>query len=307
MPWVAPRRPAPAHATEPHASSHCGRGLASTSDPDGTPPRRAPKQARPRGKRDGGAGTTLPPVEGSQRLGTVTTVAFFGAFVRLDGWDRDALLHVSEISDDYVEDPEGYVKPGQRVQVLVEKVETRAGGLIDVHVSMKPSKVRLTVRADLDPLTLVVFDLPHAMDEGEVEELCGKYGLIAEVTLLPSLTQRKVPGARGLMKLDETSRRLTLVTFACQEEGRACLRELHRSWVPSRVGLAPHKIGVKVWKKQDFKQRLQDQWDREFKKRQDDTDPMKRHIRREANKLLREIIPYAFDHEGNLAPGGALF
>eukprot|EP00434_Breviolum_minutum_P037229 symbB.v1.2.033004.t1/scaffold4040.1/size45707/1 len=59
------------------------------------------------------------PAPGEIVEGVVTSVVEWGAFVELDkdGWS--ALIHVSEISDTFVENIEEYICPGQRVQALV--------------------------------------------------------------------------------------------------------------------------------------------------------------------------------------------
>lgn len=54
--------------------------------------------------------------------GVVTNVASFGAFVDI-GVHQDGLIHVSELSSQFVNDPHKIVKPGQIVQVRVMSVE----------------------------------------------------------------------------------------------------------------------------------------------------------------------------------------
>jgi small subunit ribosomal protein S1 len=59
--------------------------------------------------------------EGQIREGIVRSVRDFGAFVDLDG--ADGLLHVSEMSWHRVQDPLTIVQPGQRIKVVVLKVD----------------------------------------------------------------------------------------------------------------------------------------------------------------------------------------
>jgi ribosomal protein S1 len=59
--------------------------------------------------------------EGQVREGIVRSVQPFGAFVDLGG--VDGLVHVSEMSWQRVKDPAEVVKPGQRVQVVVLKLD----------------------------------------------------------------------------------------------------------------------------------------------------------------------------------------
>jgi len=56
--------------------------------------------------------------EGMILEGVVTNVTPFGAFVDV-GVHRDGLVHISQLADQFVEDPHGIVKVGDRVQVRV--------------------------------------------------------------------------------------------------------------------------------------------------------------------------------------------
>jgi transcriptional accessory protein Tex/SPT6 len=68
----------------------------------------------------------LRPVEelkvGTKVDGVVTNVANFGAFVDI-GADQDGLVHVSQLSDKFVEDPQAAVKVGDRVAVYILALE----------------------------------------------------------------------------------------------------------------------------------------------------------------------------------------
>ncbi|MGI6523826.1 MAG: Tex family protein [Bdellovibrionota bacterium] len=55
--------------------------------------------------------------------GIVTNVANFGAFVDI-GVHQDGLVHVSQLSDNFVKDPRTVVNPGDRVTVRVVNVDT---------------------------------------------------------------------------------------------------------------------------------------------------------------------------------------
>jgi uncharacterized protein len=54
--------------------------------------------------------------------GVVTNIASFGAFVDV-GVDQEGLVHVSELSEEFVEDPGGVVSVGERVKVRVLAVD----------------------------------------------------------------------------------------------------------------------------------------------------------------------------------------
>ncbi len=60
--------------------------------------------------------------EGMVLNGLVTNVTAFGAFVDV-GVHQDGLVHVSQIANTFVRDPLDFVKPGQKVRVLVLSVD----------------------------------------------------------------------------------------------------------------------------------------------------------------------------------------
>ena len=57
-------------------------------------------------------------VDGMILEGVITNVTNFGAFVDI-GVHQDGLVHISELSDQYVDDPHKFAKPGQIVTVRV--------------------------------------------------------------------------------------------------------------------------------------------------------------------------------------------
>ncbi len=59
---------------------------------------------------------------GMKLPGIVTNVTAFGAFVDI-GVHQDGLVHVSQLSDNFVKDPAEVVKPGQKVRVTVTDVD----------------------------------------------------------------------------------------------------------------------------------------------------------------------------------------
>jgi protein Tex len=54
--------------------------------------------------------------------GIVTNVAAFGAFVDI-GVHQDGLVHISQLSDNFVKNPSDVLKVGQKVQVTVLEVD----------------------------------------------------------------------------------------------------------------------------------------------------------------------------------------
>ncbi|RKD33887.1 S1 RNA-binding domain-containing protein [Thermohalobacter berrensis] len=64
--------------------------------------------------------------------GTVTGITHFGAFVQLPGGET-GLVHISEVSDDYVNNIKDYLKKDQKVKVKILSVD-------------KENKIRLSIR-----------------------------------------------------------------------------------------------------------------------------------------------------------------
>ena len=75
--------------------------------------------------------------EGIKLEGVVTNVTAFGAFVDI-GVHQDGLIHLSELSDNYVSDPASVVKAGDRLQVTVIGVD-RARQRISLSAKSKPT------------------------------------------------------------------------------------------------------------------------------------------------------------------------
>lgn len=61
---------------------------------------------------------------GMKLEGSVTNVAKFGAFVDI-GVHQDGLVHISELADQYVEDPHDFIKTGDIVKVRVLEVDAK--------------------------------------------------------------------------------------------------------------------------------------------------------------------------------------
>ncbi len=76
--------------------------------------------------------------EGMSLNGVVTNVAAFGAFVDI-GVHQDGLVHVSQLADRFVKDPNDVVKVGQQVQVRVVSVDLERKR---IGLSMRSGDVR---------------------------------------------------------------------------------------------------------------------------------------------------------------------
>ena len=75
--------------------------------------------------------------EGQKLEGIVTNVTQFGAFVDI-GVHQDGLIHISELSDNYVTDPKSIVKTGDKITVTVIGVDV-ARSRISLSARSKPS------------------------------------------------------------------------------------------------------------------------------------------------------------------------
>ena len=72
--------------------------------------------------------------------GIVTNVTAFGAFVDI-GVHQDGLVHVSQISDEFVKNPADFLKVGQKVQATV----------VEVDLPRKRIALSLKTKVDLTP------------------------------------------------------------------------------------------------------------------------------------------------------------
>lgn len=101
--------------------------------------------------------------------GKVTKIEKFGAFVDI-GAERPGLLHVSEMSHDYVRKPEDIVTVGQEVQVRVLEVNRRKK---QIKLSMKAltpgpaAEPEIDEEAEKPAPTAMEMALRKAMAEGE--------------------------------------------------------------------------------------------------------------------------------------------
>ena len=74
--------------------------------------------------------------EGMKLEGVVTNVTAFGAFVDI-GIHQDGLIHISELSDNFVDDPASLVKAGDRLQITVIGID-QARQRVSLSAKSKP-------------------------------------------------------------------------------------------------------------------------------------------------------------------------
>lgn len=87
----------------------------------------------------------MPVSEGKVLEGTVTGITKFGAFVELKE-GKSGLVHISEISHDYVENVADYLKKGQKVTVKVLSVSDDG----KISLSMRQAKSKSTQPSQLN-------------------------------------------------------------------------------------------------------------------------------------------------------------
>jgi len=98
--------------------------------------------------------------------GKVTRLERYGAFVDI-GVERDGLVHVSEIAQGYVRQPDEYVSVGEDVEVRVVGINRRKG---QIELSMKDVPTddpELVGEEEDDPPTAIELALKEAMVQSE--------------------------------------------------------------------------------------------------------------------------------------------
>lgn len=83
---------------------------------------------------------------GQELNGLVTAVASFGCFVDV-GADRDGFVHISQISESFVDDVANFVHPGQSVKVYMKDLDEEG----KLGLSMVKAKAESGGQADLSP------------------------------------------------------------------------------------------------------------------------------------------------------------
>ena len=79
--------------------------------------------------------------------GTITRIEKFGVFVEI-GAERPGLVHISEITHDYIQDPKQVVREGEEVEVKVLELNRRKK---QIKLSMKALEEKLVVEKKTPP------------------------------------------------------------------------------------------------------------------------------------------------------------
>jgi S1 RNA binding domain protein len=80
--------------------------------------------------------------------GKISTITNFGAFVQLEN-GKIGLVHISEVSNEYVKDIKDHLKEGQTVRVKVISIAPNGKIALSIKQATKPKDVQVSKPADL--------------------------------------------------------------------------------------------------------------------------------------------------------------
>lgn len=174
--------------------------------------------------------------EGEVRVGRVTSLAEFGAFVNIDG--ADGLVHLSEISWDHINHPSEVLKVGQQVQVKV------------ISVDRDRKRIGLSIRQlQEDPWVRKAKELKMGqLVTGTVTHLT-KFGAFARIGDDPDL--------EGLIHISELSeQRIAHPKEVVKENDPLTLRVIKIDIERRRIGLSLRKVDSAAYADLDWKMAL---------------------------------------------------
>ena len=76
------------------------------------------------------------PEVGDLVIATIESVTTYGAYARLDEYNKQGLLHVSEISSSWIRNIRDYVREGQKTVLKVLRVDPEKGH-VDLSLSLR--------------------------------------------------------------------------------------------------------------------------------------------------------------------------
>jgi small subunit ribosomal protein S1 len=194
--------------------------------------------------------------EGQVREGIVRSIQPFGAFVDLGG--VDGLIHVSELSWTRVEDPAQVVQPGQRVKVVVLKLD-RAKRKVGLGMKQLAASPWDAVEEKYPQGSLVAGKVTRLADFGAFVELePGVEGLIHISELAPQRIRRVADVVQSgqevqvvVLRVDKEQRRISLSLKAAlppepheDEEEEAETAEEESPARPPRPRTTPLRGGI---------------------------------------------------------------
>jgi small subunit ribosomal protein S1 len=172
--------------------------------------------------------------DGVIRIGRVTSLADFGAFVNIDG--ADGLVHLSEITWERIEHPNEVLKVGQEVKVKV------------IAVDQDRKRIGLSIRQlQKDPWSLKV----SSLKEGQLVE-----GTITHLTKFGAFA-RLGDDLEGLIHISELSEaRINHPKEVVKENDVVTLRVIKVDAERRRIGLSLRRVDSMAYAEQDYKTML---------------------------------------------------
>ena len=172
--------------------------------------------------------------DGDVRIGRVTSLADFGAFVNIDG--ADGLVHLSEITWERIEHPNEVLKVGQEVKVKV------------IAVDQDRKRIGLSIRQlQKDPWSLKV----SSLKEGQLVE-----GTITHLTKFGAFA-RLGDDLEGLIHISELSEaRINHPKEVVKENDVVTLRVIKVDAERRRIGLSLRRVDSMAYAEQDYKTML---------------------------------------------------
>ena len=175
--------------------------------------------------------------ENEIRIGRVTSVADFGAFVNIDG--ADGLVHLSEISWERIQHPNEVLRVGQEVQVKV------------ISIDQERKRIGLSIRQlQPDPWLKKIDHLKEGqLIEGKITHLT-KFGAFARLD----------EELEGLIHISELSeQRINHPKEVVKEGDEVTLRIIKIDPERRRIGLSMRKVDSPAYADLDWKMELSDE------------------------------------------------
>ncbi len=138
--------------------------------------------------------------KGQVYSGTVTRLEKYGAFVDI-GAEKDGLIHISELSHDYVKHPSEAVKVGDEVQVQV------------IDFNKRKRRIDLSRKVLLDSPEAIIEEAEIELEDEEVE-----LPTAMEIALRRAMSQSEPPEKPAAQKTAEKSLSRTRKTREKQED-----------------------------------------------------------------------------------------
>lgn len=172
-------------------------------------------------------------VEGSIRVGRVTSIADFGAFVNIGG--ADGLVHLSEVSWERITNPNQVLKVGEEVKVKV------------ISIDRERRRIGLSIRQlQGDPWSEHI----KSISVGQLVE-----GTVTRLTNFGAFVKLNLPGdLEGLIHVSEISeKRIEHPKEALKVGDQLTLRVLKIDEESHRIGLSLRRVDSAAYSEADWK------------------------------------------------------